>query len=112
MEGTAKVTQESMLGIEKVLLNMKENDYFGERALLNNEPRAANVVATTPCTCLHIGKAAFEEVLGPLASIIDRDRKRREQISEQGSIPPLKMLERKGITYQDELGGLQFCTTS
>ena len=39
MEGTAKVTQESMLGIEKVLLNMKENDYFGERALLNNEPR-------------------------------------------------------------------------
>ena len=93
MEGTAKVTQESVAGIEKVrselpppgqpnppanpptrhrhrvrchrtggwpcsspssptahhtlaalslsqvLLNMKENDYFGERALLNNEPR-------------------------------------------------------------------------
>mmetsp|Transcript_57762 Transcript_57762/g.159355 ORF Transcript_57762/g.159355 Transcript_57762/m.159355 type:complete len:721 (-) Transcript_57762:1191-3353(-) len=41
MEGTAKVTQESMLGIEKVLLNMKENDYLesGRSSTTNREPR-------------------------------------------------------------------------
>eukprot|EP01036_Dinobryon_divergens_P032547 gene32547-42160_t len=40
-----------------------------KRALLESKPRAANVTAVT--------EAAFEEVLGPLSSIIDDDRKRR-----------------------------------
>ena len=40
MEGTAKVTKN---GGKTSLLDMKENDYFGERALLKNEPRFVDV---------------------------------------------------------------------
>ena len=67
----------------------------GERALLFNNARAANVVAqtlkgkaqdgkehATKLKCLYISKDAFEEVLGPLQAIIDEDRKWREKVAE------------------------------
>ena len=63
---------------DKVVMTLKQNDYFGERALLQDAPRAANVIAQGPVTCLHIGRVTFEEVLGSLQDIIDEDRQRRE----------------------------------
>jgi CRP-like cAMP-binding protein len=67
---------------ETVVMQLKDNDYFGEKALLTANPRAANVIARTPTKVLYINKKAFEEVLGPLSEIIDRDRERREAISK------------------------------
>ena len=63
---------------DKVVMTLKQNDYFGERALLQDAPRAANVIAQGRVVCLHIGRVTFEEVLGPLQDIIDEDRQRRE----------------------------------
>ena len=61
----------------------QEKEYFGERALLDSRPRAANVIATSKTKVMYIHKSAFEEVLGPLANIIDEDRLRRENIDSQ-----------------------------
>ena len=61
----------------------KEYDYFGEKALLNSAPRAANVIATTPVTVLYVEKSAFEEVLGPLAQIIELDAGIRSAVSDK-----------------------------
>jgi len=61
-----------------LVLQLNDNDYFGEKALLTSNPRAANVVTRTPTKVLYINKQAFEEVLGPLSAIIDQDRQRRE----------------------------------
>ena len=58
---------------------LRAGQYFGERALLTNAPRAANVVARGPVKALYINRDAFEEVLGPLQAIIDEDRKWREK---------------------------------
>ena len=44
LEGTVKATKN---GVKLNLLEMKENDYFGERALLRNEPRYVNLA----CKC-------------------------------------------------------------
>jgi cGMP-dependent protein kinase len=40
--------------------------YFGERALLRGEPRAATVCASADSTLLALGRADFEALLGPL----------------------------------------------
>lgn len=48
MQGTAIATKTLEPGKPAVkVLDYKEGDYFGERALLKNEPRAANVIATS-----------------------------------------------------------------
>lgn len=66
---------------ETLVMQLKDNDYFGEKALLTANPRAANVIARSLTKVLYINKKAFEEVLGPLSEIIDRDRERRESMS-------------------------------
>mmetsp|Transcript_2554 Transcript_2554/g.3571 ORF Transcript_2554/g.3571 Transcript_2554/m.3571 type:complete len:823 (-) Transcript_2554:2516-4984(-) len=52
-------------------------DWFGERALLTGEPRAANVSATSPCSLLCLSRDTFEKVLGPLQGLIDHAMKKR-----------------------------------
>jgi len=45
-------------------------DYFGERALVKNEPRAADVVAVKKCRLLTIEKRTFDRVLGPVEQLL------------------------------------------
>ena len=47
-------------------------DYFGERAIVREEPRAANIVATTDVTTLTLSREKFLEVVGPLESLIKK----------------------------------------
>jgi len=82
-EGRVQVTRREAGGEDKYLMDMGPGTYFGERALLNSEPRAANVIALSTVKVLFISKDAFEEVLGPLQEIIDADRQWREQIAQQ-----------------------------
>lgn len=46
--------------------------YFGERALLNKAPRAAGAKCVSDCTFLIIDRALFENLLGPLAKILEK----------------------------------------
>jgi CRP-like cAMP-binding protein len=52
-------------------MTLKEGDYFGERALLTCEPRAANVIARTSVECLALDREAFNNLLGPLRDVLD-----------------------------------------
>ncbi|CAK9107127.1 cGMP-dependent protein kinase 1 (cGK 1) (cGK1) (cGMP-dependent protein kinase I) (cGKI) [Durusdinium trenchii] len=83
-EGVAKVTK-SVGGVTGTtdVAELTTGDYFGEGSLLRDEPRAANVVATTDVTCLCMERQAFEKLLGPLQKIMKRDYDEREdQINE------------------------------
>jgi len=82
-EGRVNITRkEEGSSTAKHVMDLGAGQYFGERALLHAEPRAANVIAATPLLkVLFISKDAFEEVLGPLQDIIDADRQWREKIA-------------------------------
>jgi len=79
MEGHVKCTaMDESTGDEKVLLELQAGQYVGERSLLNKVPRAANVIATRFTKTLNISKQTFEEQLGDLNTIIQKDSKERE----------------------------------
>lgn len=55
-------------------------DYFGERALLKNEPRAANVLAKTDCVVVSMDRHSFKRLLGPLEDMLKRNMELYESI--------------------------------
>jgi len=56
-------------------------DWFGEKALMTGEPRAANCTAVTYCETLCLSRETFEKVLGPLQDLMDRAMRKRELMS-------------------------------
>eukprot|EP00746_Dinoflagellata_sp_MGD_P162130 gnl/MRDRNA2_/MRDRNA2_89554_c0_seq1.p1 gnl/MRDRNA2_/MRDRNA2_89554_c0~~gnl/MRDRNA2_/MRDRNA2_89554_c0_seq1.p1 ORF type:complete len:405 (+),score=118.90 gnl/MRDRNA2_/MRDRNA2_89554_c0_seq1:85-1299(+) len=54
------------------VMEYKPGDYFGELALLRNQPRAASVVAKSKLTVLTLGRSSFKRLLGPLDDILSR----------------------------------------
>merc|ERR1712061_672636 len=59
---------------EKNVMDYKSGDYFGELALLKNQPRAASVVVSSDSAkVLSMSRAAFTKMLGPLQGILQRN---------------------------------------
>ncbi len=52
-------------------------DWFGERALLTGEVRAANVTALTNVTTLAMDRTTFESVLGSLRIMMEREMRKK-----------------------------------
>jgi cAMP-dependent protein kinase regulator len=57
----------------KELRHYVSGDYFGERALMKNEPRAANIVAKSECTVVSMDRHSFKRLMGPMDAILKRN---------------------------------------
>jgi len=67
-DGEVKCTKD---GVDReVSRRLTTGDYFGERALLTNEKRAATVTSVTPCVLQALDRATFRRLLGPLEEIM------------------------------------------
>ena len=76
-EGRLKVVRRA--GENEVLLGcLSDGDFFGERALLTDEPRSASVVAETATRCFALSRQHFDGLLETSPAI-------REQLSERFS---------------------------
>lgn len=62
-EGQVKVTMISPEGKEIILSLLDPGDFFGEMALLDDEPRSATVVATEPLELITIWRSDFLQIL-------------------------------------------------
>ena len=74
VEGEAfasKVLEEG--GAETEVKQYKSGDYFGELALINNDPRAANVKARTEVVCVTMDRHSVKRMFGPLDEILKRN---------------------------------------
>ncbi|GMI21842.1 hypothetical protein TeGR_g10222 [Tetraparma gracilis] len=59
--------------IKTLDINLKVGDYFGERALMYHEVRAADVLATSDVVCYTISKSVFDMVLGSLKDLLEQN---------------------------------------
>ena len=58
--GWVEVTQR---GRPRPIAKLSDGDYFGEMALLRDEPRNATVAAISPCVCLTLQRDHFNNLL-------------------------------------------------
>jgi cAMP-dependent protein kinase regulator len=58
---------------DKQVLKYDQGDYFGELALLRDEPRAASVIAKTDLVVLKLDRLSFKRMIGPLEEILKRN---------------------------------------
>jgi len=72
-EGALYATKTTAGEGEKRVMDYKAGDYFGELALLKNQPRAANiVVASDTAKVLSMSRTGFNKMLGPLQQILEK----------------------------------------
>lgn len=56
------------------VMDYKPGDYFGELALLKNQPRAASVIVDSPTAkVLSMSRLSFNKMLGPLTDILQKN---------------------------------------
>ncbi|TYZ60991.1 hypothetical protein PybrP1_005346 [[Pythium] brassicae (nom. inval.)] len=64
------------------IMQLRSGEFFGERALLANEPRAADCVAFGRVECLTLQRDAFEKLLGKLDHIMQREIQRQQLMAQ------------------------------
>jgi len=76
-EGEVKVTDITVGQSKYEDASLGEGDYFGEKALVTNEPRNATVIAVTKGMAMKIDKQTFDKVLGNLERLILKAEEKR-----------------------------------
>lgn len=67
-EGKVQVWQE-----KQMVRTLTKGDYFGERALLYDEPRSATIISVGQTICVTIGRDLLQKVLGNLQHVLFRN---------------------------------------
>ncbi|KAJ1961957.1 hypothetical protein GGI12_002950 [Dipsacomyces acuminosporus] len=72
-QGTIRVIKADPDGVEREYPSLNQGGYFGELALLDNQPRQATLIASSRTKCARMSKDAFDRLLGPVINIIRRE---------------------------------------
>ncbi|KAJ1645629.1 hypothetical protein J3B02_001259 [Coemansia erecta] len=72
-EGTVRVYKADGDGVRREYPALAKGDYFGELALLDNQPRQATLISCGHTKCARMSRNAFNRLLGPVINIIRRE---------------------------------------
>lgn len=79
--GELKGTKEGADG--EVCPRLVPGSYFGEVALINDQPRAATITAVKPSKVAAMDRAAFMRLLGPMKALLRRNMDLYGQYEDQ-----------------------------
>ncbi|OZJ02956.1 hypothetical protein BZG36_04624 [Bifiguratus adelaidae] len=80
--GECIVTKTGPDSVEREVNRLEKGGYFGELALINDEPRQATVYARGRLKCATLGKKAFTRLLGPVVDILKRNSENYARFAE------------------------------
>jgi len=106
------IRRDDATGEERVIKEkLGPSDFFGEMALLKDEPRFASIVATAPTTCMKLDRATFKQLLGG-EDLLSREAARRQQEVLKASRPKIAMasLEQRAILGIGTFGRVKLVT--
>jgi putative peptide zinc metalloprotease protein len=84
VDGTVEVTRhDDETGLELILAELRDGDFFGEMALLDRVPRTATVRATTPLETYTLTSADFQQLLDRPTAVQVLQTTARRRASEQ-----------------------------
>jgi cAMP-dependent protein kinase regulator len=78
MEGRADALKGPVQS-NQIVFEYKENDYFGELALLGDKKRQATIRAKTDMVVASLDTDAFKRLLGPIEPLLKRNREKYEK---------------------------------
>jgi CRP-like cAMP-binding protein len=108
---------ESKAGVDTVEIgSLQKGDFFGEMALMHDEPRMATITAVAATEVLVLGRREFTALLGPLSEILnqtEQDRRRAEKAAlstargASGRVAPTAMAASaaRAVTDDGYVGG-------
>ncbi len=80
-EGSVAVKDIEVGGQDFVDQNLRAGEFFGERAIVTDEPRVANIVAIEDCTTLCLSREDFLNIIGPLEKLLKKESDLRDLVS-------------------------------
>lgn len=83
-QGTAEAVKLATQGHSERVFEYKENDYFGELALLNGDKRKASIMVTSDkLVVASLAKDSFKRLLGPIEKILERNKSKYDKYVKQ-----------------------------
>jgi cGMP-dependent protein kinase len=77
-EGEVRCTRLTAPGKEEELIRLTAQEFFGERALITNEARKANVISCGPVECLVLERSSFQSLLTDVQDDLVSEIQKRE----------------------------------
>jgi cGMP-dependent protein kinase len=87
-EGEVRCTRTISSTQEEELTRLYPQEFFGERALITDEPRKANVIAVATVECLVLERSAFQSLLSEVHDDMKDVMSKRTEVEQVPEIPP------------------------
>jgi CRP-like cAMP-binding protein len=111
-EGEVRCTRTVSTSQEEELIRLGAHEFFGEKALIANESRKANVIAVTDTECLVLDRAAFQAMLADV-SFEDpaESRRKRDEEEEEDQAQEAEVMDHYKPTTNYAFADLQIIRT-